>query len=81
MPWQERSIVTVRKKFVTRATQEGANIAALCPIGRRPTKQCRTNYSTFADFILPQASEICSKPAVRVKFSILVMNSGSSRFA
>ena len=30
MPWQERSIVTVRKKFVTRATQEGANIAALC---------------------------------------------------
>jgi len=30
MPWQERSIVTVRKEFVTRATQEGANITALC---------------------------------------------------
>jgi len=30
MPWQERTIVTVRKEFVTRATQEGANIAALC---------------------------------------------------
>ncbi|CAN5786198.1 hypothetical protein BH24CHL3_BH24CHL3_11390 [soil metagenome] len=24
MPWQERSIVTVRNEFVTNATQEGA---------------------------------------------------------
>lgn len=30
MPWQEQTIVTVRKEFVTRAVQEGANIAALC---------------------------------------------------
>ena len=60
MPWQERSIVTVRKEFVTRATQEGANIAALWPIGTRLTKQCRTTYSTLADFILPQAPETCS---------------------
>lgn len=30
MPWKDRSIVTIHKEFVTRASQEGANESALC---------------------------------------------------
>lgn len=30
MPWQEHTTVSLREEFVTRATQEGANVAALC---------------------------------------------------
>jgi transposase InsO family protein len=30
MPWKDQSIVSIRQEFVTRATQEGANMTALC---------------------------------------------------
>lgn len=30
MPWQEHTTMSLRQEFVTRATQEGANISALC---------------------------------------------------
>ncbi len=30
MPWQEHTTMSLRQEFVTRATQEGANVAALC---------------------------------------------------
>ncbi len=30
MPWTDQTIVTSRREFVTRATQEGANMTALC---------------------------------------------------
>jgi len=30
MPWKDQSIVTIRKEFVIRASQEGVNMTALC---------------------------------------------------
>ena len=30
MPWQERSVMSERQEFVAFASQEGANITALC---------------------------------------------------
>jgi len=30
MPWKDQSIVTIRREFVIRATQEGANMTTLC---------------------------------------------------
>jgi len=30
MPWKDQSLVTIRREFVTRASQEGVNMTALC---------------------------------------------------
>jgi transposase InsO family protein len=30
MPWKDQSLVTIRREFVTRATQEGVNMTVLC---------------------------------------------------
>ncbi len=30
MPWKDQTLVTIRKEFVTRATQEGVNMTVLC---------------------------------------------------
>ncbi len=30
MPWKDQTLVTIRKEFVTRASQDGVNMTALC---------------------------------------------------
>jgi transposase InsO family protein len=47
MPWQERSSMSLREEFVTLASQEGANVRALC---RRFAISAKTGYKWLARY-------------------------------